>query len=391
MKIVDVTEFWSERGGGVRAYLTQLLREGALHGHDVAVIAPGARDEEQRAPEGGRIVRLAGPAMPYDPSYHALWNPLAIRAAIEREHADVLEASSPYVAALVATRARSVALRSLVVHSDFIDTYARPVLSRALGSRAADVALTPPWAALRALTARFDVTVCSGRWLADKLIAYGCPRVECVSFGIRHQDFSASLRDESLRARLLGPARDREGATVVAVVGRLAGEKRVPLVFESLAKLGETRPVAVVVLGDGPERPRLEALAKRLGLFVNFEGFVTDRARYATTLASADVLVHGCACETFGFSVAEALASGVPVVVPDAGGASEFADADAAERYPADAPPVAVSVATSRLLGRPRDSLRGGALRAASRVRSAEHHFEALFALYESKLAGVRR
>lgn len=389
MKIVDVTEFWSERGGGVRAYLTQLLREGALRGHDVAVVAPGARDEVVPA-ENGRVIRLRGPAMPYDPSYHALWNPLAIRAAIERERPDVLEVSSPYVAALVATTIRSVGLRSLVVHSDFIETYARPVLSRSLGERLADVALAPPWAALRALTARFDVTVCSGRWLADKLISHGCHRVECVPFGIRHGEFSPERRDLALRDRLLGPRAHRDGAALVAVVGRLAVEKRIPLVFQGIAEIQKTRPVAVVVLGDGPERARLESLAKRLGLFVNFEGFVTDRARYATTLASADVLVHGCACETFGFSVAEALASGVPVVVPDAGGASEFADPDAAEQYPAEATAVEVSVATSRLLGRPRESLCAGALRAAARVRPAGHHFDALFALYESRLGGAR-
>ncbi len=385
MKIVDVTEFWSERGGGVRAYLTQLLGEGAIRGHDVAVIAPGARDEEQRV-AGGRVVRLRGPAMPYDPSYHALWNPRAVRAAIERERPDVLEASSPYVAALVATRVRSVALRSLVVHSDFIDTYARPVLSRALGDRAADVTLSPPWAALRALTARFDLTVCSGRWLADKLVSHGCHRVACVPFGIRHEDFSPSRRDEALRRELLGPHRERDDAALVAVVGRLAVEKRVPLVFEALAEAQRARPLAAVVLGDGPERPRLEALAKRLGLFVNFRGFVTDRAEYATTLASADALVHGCSCETFGFSVAEALASGMPVVVPDGGGAGDLADPEASERYPTDASPMEVSVATLRLLGRPRESLRAAAERAGRRVRPASEHFDALFALYAGRL-----
>ena len=139
------------------------------------------------------------------------------------------------------------------------------------------------------------------------------------------------------------------------------------------------------------ERGRLEALAKRLKLRARFEGFVTDRARYATLLASADALVHGCPCETFGFSVAEALASGVPVVVPDAGGASDFADPDAAERYASEATPVEVSVATSRLLSRPREALCAGALRAASRVRHAGHHFDALFSLYQARLAGVRR
>lgn len=385
MKIVDVTEFWSERGGGVRAYLSQLLGEGALRGHSVAVIAPGARDEEQPL-GGGRVVRLRGPAMPYDPSYHALWNPRAIRRAVERERPDVLEASSPYVAALVATQDRSNALRSLVIHSDFIDTYARPVLSRALGARAADVALAPPWAALRALTARFDVTVCSGQWLTDKLRAHGCHRVACVPFGIRHGDFSPALRDTALRDELLGALRGHPGAALVAVVGRLAVEKRIPLVFKAIAEVQRTRPVAVVVLGDGPERARLEALARSLGLFVNFRGFVTDRRAYAATLASADVLVHGCACETFGFSVAEALASGVPVVVPDAGGAGELADPDASERYRPDATPVEVSVATLRLLGRPREALCAAALRAAARVRPAHEHFDALFALYASRL-----
>lgn len=385
MKIVDVTEFWSERGGGVRAYLTQLLREGPRRGHDVAVIAPGARDAVEPL-EGGRVIRLRGPAMPYDPSYHALWNPRAIERAIERERPDVLQVSSPYVAALVATRMRSVPVRSLVVHSDFIDTYARPVLSRAFGARAAAVALAPPWAYLRALTARCSVTVCAGQWLVDKMRAHGCERVERVPFGIRHAELSPMHRDLALRGALLGANRDRDGAALVAVVGRLAVEKRIPLVFLALAALSRERPVSVVVLGDGPERASLEALSRSLGLSVNFVGFVTDRARYATTLASADALVHGCACETFGFSVAEALASGVPVVVPDAGGAAEFATPEASERYAADGAPVDIAVATSRLLSRPRETLSESAVRAASRVPPSDAHFDALFSLYEGLL-----
>ncbi len=386
MKIVDVTEFWSERGGGVRAYLTQLLREGTTRGHEVVVVAPGARDEAVPL-EGGRVLRVRGPAMPYDPSYHALWNVRAITDLIDRERPDIVEASSPYVAALVATRVRQVRVRSLVVHSDFIDTYARPVLQGAFGPRIADVALSPPWAMLRAATARFDVTVCSGRWLADKLEAHGCARVSCVPFGIRHAEFSPSLRDETLRASLLGALAAQPDATLVAVVGRLAVEKRVPLVFRAMAELRRTRPLAIVVLGDGPERPRLEALARELNLPVRFEGFVTDRPRFAKTLASADVLVHGCACETFGFSVAEALASGVPVVVPDAGGAREFADEGAAERYEPLGDAVAVSVATARLLRRPRAPMVAAAVAAAARVPPAESHFGALFARYESLLA----
>ncbi len=385
MKIVDVTEFWSERGGGVRAYLTQLLREGKARGHAVSVIAPGARDEVQ-ALEGGRVVRLRGPRMPYDPTYHALWNPREIRAAIRREAPDVLQASSPYVAALVATTVRDVGLRSLVIHSDFIDTYARPVLHRAVGVNVANALLFPPWAGLRALTARFSVTVCAGAWLATKLRAHGCARVECVPFGIRHAELSPGLRDEALRAEILDGLGLNADASLAVVVGRLAIEKRVARVFEALASLGAEHPLGVLVLGDGPERVRLEALAKRLGLKARFEGFVTDRARYATLLASADALVHGCSCETFGFSVAEALASGVPAVVPDAGGAAEFVTEACGERYLAEGTSVDIAVATRRLLRRPRGVVAEAALAASRRVGGADAHFDALFALYRGRL-----
>jgi len=56
VKIVDLAEFYSERGGGVRAYLSQLLREGTRRGHEVVVIAPGPYDEETEL-HGGRVIR----------------------------------------------------------------------------------------------------------------------------------------------------------------------------------------------------------------------------------------------------------------------------------------------------------------------------------------------
>ena len=45
----------------------------------------------------------------------------------------------------------------------------------------------------------------------------------------------------------------------------------------------------------------------------------------ARLYASADLLVHGSGAETYGLVVAEAISSGLPVVVPDCGGASDFA------------------------------------------------------------------
>lgn len=381
MKVLDLAEFFSERGGGVRAYLTQLLREGAARGHEMVVVAPGPRDEEV-VQQGGRVIRLRGPAMPYDPSYHALWRVRDARAVIARERPDVVQASAPYIAAPVVASLKAP-LRVMVVHSDFIDTYARPVLSTLGGRRLADRALAIPWSLFARGAERFDLTVVSGPWLAAKLRGYGVPRVVCVPFGIDHERFSPSLRSETLRQELLGARAGDPRARLVVLAGRLAIEKRAALALRACALVDREIPLSVVVLGDGPERPRLEALARRLGLCASFTGFMKDRERYARCLASADLLLHACAVETFGFVVAEALASGTPVVVPDRGGAADFVDDHCAERFSADGGPVDTAVATLRLLRRPAPALRAAAVTAASRVPPAASHFDALFALYD--------
>lgn len=386
MKVIDLAEFFSERGGGVRAYLTQLLREGAERGHAVTVVAPGPRDEAQT--DGlAKLIRLAGPPMPYDPSYHALTQWKTARALVRRERPDVLQASSPWIAAPLAASIPDIPLRVLVLHSDPVGTYARPVLSRSLGDRGAVAALALPYRALAAVASRFDATVVSGRWLGDRLTAAGIPRVRVVPFGVDRRGLGSENADRATRRELMGALAERPGASLVVIAGRLAVEKRVGYALDVISELQRSRPVAVAVVGDGPERARLEARAEALGLCATFTGFVRDRARYARILASADVLLHACAVETFGFTVAEALASGVAVVTPDEGGAAEFVRPGAGERFTAYGPAVDAAVAVDRLLDQPPAVRTEAALAASREVPDAARHFDDLFALYASMLA----
>jgi alpha-1,6-mannosyltransferase len=139
----------------------------------------------------------------------------------------------------------------------------------------------------------------------------------------------------------------------------------------------------LVLFGDGPERASLERAAPE---GVRFLGFERDRRRFAKALASCDVLLHGCACETFGLGVAEAVASGVPVVVPDAGGAAEAIDASCAEVYAAlDA--AACAAAAEKLLARDPADLRARAAEAAARVPAAREHYDRVLATYDALFA----
>lgn len=385
MKLVDVTEFYSQRGGGVRTHLTAKAAAAARRGHAHLVLAPGPKT----ASDPG-VRYLPGPSLPYDPTYHLLWRVGALRKIVRAERPDVLEIHSPYVAALAALGLRpgEFGIRTFVWHSDFIDTYLRGGLQRRLaflGSRtdsAADALVEPLWAHVRRIARACAMTVTGSRWQRDKLLSHGVECVEHIPFGIEPGRFSPARRDEARRQELLA---GREGPLVIAI-GRLAVEKRWDVVADAYLSLATRHPGAVLaILGDGPER---HFLKDRLGARddVRLLGFERDRDRLAVTLASGDLLLHGCPYETFGLGVAEAIASGLPVVVPDEGGAFEQAPPGSSATYPTG--DVAACVAAAELLLSAPD-LRTRAAEAARRVFSEADHFDALFDRYRELLASA--
>ncbi|MEQ9448311.1 MAG: glycosyltransferase, partial [Rhodospirillaceae bacterium] len=95
MKVVEIDEFYSERGGGVRMYTNQKLAACAELGHNTVIIAPGAEDREDVVP-GGKIVWVKAPRIPLDPRYHMFVGRRAIDAIIEQESPDVLVGASPW-------------------------------------------------------------------------------------------------------------------------------------------------------------------------------------------------------------------------------------------------------------------------------------------------------
>jgi len=165
-------------------------------------------------------------------------------------------------------------------------------------------------------------------------------------------------------------------------VGRFAIEKRWDVVLDAFERVRAKRGAVLVLFGDGPERARLE---RRASPGVRFAGFEQDRARLGESLSAADLLVHGCPYETYGLGVAEAVACGLPVVVPDAGGAAESADLSSGETY-ASLDAAACAAAIDRLLDRNPAELRARALEAASRVPTIDRHYATVLATYDALL-----
>lgn len=351
------------------------------------------------------MYRIAGPASPYDPTYHLLLRFDKIADIVERERPDVLEVHSPYLAALGAMRANRAhyGVRTFQWHSDFIDTYAgvlearlaadMPMLGSTFWSRGVGRATRPLWSLVRGIARRCDATLVAADWQVAKLTAHGVPRVVRVPFGIEREIFRVDARSFEGRRELLALAsRDTsdDDALILVGVGRFAIEKRWDVVIDAFAKLRERRPerdMVLVLIGDGPERARMKERARGSRDIV-MPGFVKGRDALARMLASADALVHGCPFETFGLSIAEAMSCGLPTVVPDEGGASEMHVPEAGERYRSlDAE--ACARATERLLDRLAEdapAVRAAAIAAAGRLPNVREQFDGQVALYEQLL-----
>ncbi len=143
----------------------------------------------------------------------------------------------------------------------------------------------------------------------DDLVARGIARerIRVIPLGTRHPEPPARMPPPGLR---------------VAYLGRLVPYKQVDVLLRAAARLADRFPeLELVVIGRGPEQPRLESLAARLGIAgrTRFAGFASDAER-DRLLASSRVCVCPSKKEGFGLTVIEANAFGVPVVATDAPG-----------------------------------------------------------------------
>ena len=111
-------------------------------------------------------------------------------------------------------------------------------------------------------------------------------------------------------------------------------------------------------------------------------------------MASGDAFLHGSAAETYGLVVAEALCSGLPVIVPDMGGAADLAGPHHAEVYETGNAQECAN-AIIRMLKRDKRALKVGCADISkSKIGTMGTHFEQLFELYESMVnerAGLAR
>lgn len=304
MRILFVAESFLPHMNGVTNSVLRVVDHFAAAGDDLGIIAPQwPRAERFLRTSTGRKVRVrritSVPLAGYPDVRIAATSASALRRRIVDFQPDVVHLASPTILggrAVIAAQKEGVPTVA-VYQTDipgYTAKYGMPFLEAA------------SWQLLRDVHNRATLTLAPSSATRQQLEAHGVERVHLWRRGVDTAQFSPSLRSEKLRAKYAEP-----GEKVVVYAGRLAPEKQVI----DLKVIHDMPGVRLVIVGDGPERSNLRRAMPR----ARFAGFRSG-ADLAAHYASADLFIHPGELETFGQTIQEAMASGLPVVAPRSGG-----------------------------------------------------------------------
>ncbi|MEV0002192.1 glycosyltransferase family 1 protein [Micromonospora sp. NPDC050980] len=371
MRIAIVTESFPPDVNGVAHSVVRAAEHLVARGHEPLVVAP--------APAGGRrrrvdhhaypVVRIPSVPLPRYQGFRLGVSRVGLTGALLGHRPDVVHLASPFVlGAAGASVAARHGLPAVAVYQTDVAAYAR-AYRVGWGEAAA-------WRRIREIHNSAQRTLAPSTRAAADLISHGVRRIWLWRRGVDAVRFHPARRSVRLRATL-APG----GELLVGYVGRLAPEKRVELLAATIDLPG----VRVVVVGDGPARRQLERALPA----ARFLGVRRDDA-LAEVYASLDVFVHTGPHETFGQTLQEAAASGVPVVAPASGGPVDLVESGVTGLLVPPDDGAALAAAVAELAADPSRRARfGAAARAAVARRSWDAVGDELIGHYEAVLAGA--
>ncbi|MBV8594857.1 MAG: glycosyltransferase [Candidatus Eremiobacteraeota bacterium] len=383
MKIAIFTEVYRPIVNGVVTSVETLAEQLRTLGHEVFTFAPHIPKGSESA---GRVFRMPSLPLPARTEYR-LTLPLVARRNKRRflSQCDVIHSHSLFITGWMASYYARRRFRVPLVYTyhTLLEQYAHysPLGQRFTAQLTRELTKTYASAA--------DAVIVPTKTVAAELRRQGVSAPICVvPTGIDMDAFRHVERGTSLavRAQFSIPA----DAPLLLLVSRLAIEKNVSLALDALQRLRQEHPTThMLLVGSGPLAHSLKQQVVTLGLrdVVHFVGTV-EHNRIPAFYAAADLFVFPSVTETQGLVLAEAFASGLPVVALDNPQTRDVFGEHLAGAIVADAASMAAAI--GQLLASP--ERRG---QAATHAKTAAAAFDAratagrVLAIYEAVLADL--
>jgi phosphatidylinositol alpha 1,6-mannosyltransferase len=382
MRVAIISETFPPDINGVAHSVVRVAEHLVKRGHRPLVIAPepGSGLPRVAGPVPYPVVRVPSLAMPGYRGFRLGLPSRRISETLISHGTDVVHLAAPFfLGGRGSAVAQHLRLPTVAVFQTDVPAYAAAYAKRRAAAvlRVNGFGEAAAWRWIRAIHNAADRTLAPSTASATALHEHGVERVWLWRRGVDAARFDPAHRSAALR-RALAP----NGEILIGYVGRLAFEKRVDL----LAPIASIPGVRLVIVGSGPVEGSLrKALPGAVFLGAR------HGAQLARIYASLDLFVHSGPYETFGQTLQEAAASGLPVIAPAAGGPADLVEHGVTgflvEPHSADA----LAGAARYLVGQPElRAAMGAAGRQAVLGRSWSAICDELIGHYEAVLGSPR-
>lgn len=306
MRVAIFTDTYPPQVNGVAKTYRRLVSYLVSQNVKTMVFAPAGSGDAPPEDTSAAVMRLwSYDFFLYPECKISLPNYLHIKAALHRFRPDLIHIATPFPIGLAGMKyANDYGVPKVAAFHTNFPQYLQYYHLQFLQNLA--------WRFLQWFHNQASVNYCPSRETMHLLQRRGIANLELWSRGVDRQLFHPGRRSAALR-RSLGVA----DKLVLLYVGRLAPEKSVDILLQALRTANhQCAGLHLLVVGDGPCRRELEAVAPENVTFLGYK-YGEDLARL---YASADIFVCPSVTETFGNVVLEAMAAGLPVIAPLAGG-----------------------------------------------------------------------
>jgi alpha-1,6-mannosyltransferase len=317
MHICDLTTLYIDGGeGGVNTYLTEKARYLSAQGHAYrhTIIVPGAHNATHSL-FGSTLYTLRSPKFCYNPHHRVLTSVQQVKQLLRTLKPDLIEVDCVYFLghwARTAMERRRIPLVGFY-HTHLPSFYARP-LTQHFGNLFSQLVEAWAWNYVAYCMRPLDKILVASNDIYERLIERTDKKAEQVSLGVNLNLFQPRGNTDAACA-------GRQ--PVILYVGRLSQEKDLALLFDAFRILSRHGVYHLRIVGDGPLRSKTERFVQSTP-HTSYTGMVPYGKQLAEIYTTADLLAVPSRNETFGLTILEALASGIPVVAVNQGGPSNL-------------------------------------------------------------------
>ncbi len=357
IKSVHITNYYHKNSGGISTSYNALMAAAGRHKRYMRLIVPGEHEEVEIVNDYAKIYYIPAKQSPaFDKRYRIImpWQYMPggtlIRKILMDEMPDLVEITDKYTLSMFGAMVRRGKFKQLkrpmLVHFS-CERMDDNIASFVSGGKISE------WFSRRVMGAynfpSFDFHIANSPYTAEEFYRgvkketnqkrgdwflnmcwrmFRSPRVpieeriHICPRGVDAEQFSPDRRSPKVRAEMIEKAGIPDDAIILLYAGRISPEKNVgllPDLMELLARETD-RDYRLLVAGAGPQEEWLQAQTDRRIPNKIIQLGHLDKETLANYYATADIFVHPNPKEPFGIAPLEAMASGTPTVVPNAGG-----------------------------------------------------------------------